>query len=195
MELRDLESYGEPGAVVYLADCVELMRLMPPPAWTPSSPTRSTASRPGGASPSRAAGRRFRGHDARRAARPAYPPVMVQWGHEVRRLDVRDRRGDRAGTVGQGHRGARLRLLVRRRAHPHPPQPEVSLPGRRGAAAEVPPDFGSLYRAHRGGGRDRTPAARHGGGPPGRAGPDHHGQGGGEPRPRLRGAGEGHASL
>ena len=30
MELRDLASYGEPGAVVYLADCVELMRLMPP---------------------------------------------------------------------------------------------------------------------------------------------------------------------
>ncbi len=29
MELRDLEAYGEPGAVVYLADCVELMRLMP----------------------------------------------------------------------------------------------------------------------------------------------------------------------
>ena len=29
MELRDLESYGEPGAVVYLADRVELMRLMP----------------------------------------------------------------------------------------------------------------------------------------------------------------------
>ena len=29
MELRDLESYGEPGAVVYLADCVRLMRLMP----------------------------------------------------------------------------------------------------------------------------------------------------------------------
>ena len=29
MELRDLEVYGEPGAVVYLADCVELMRLMP----------------------------------------------------------------------------------------------------------------------------------------------------------------------
>ena len=27
--LRDLKSYGEPGAVVYLADCVELMRLMP----------------------------------------------------------------------------------------------------------------------------------------------------------------------
>lgn len=30
MELRDLEAFGEPGAVVYLADCVELMRLMPP---------------------------------------------------------------------------------------------------------------------------------------------------------------------
>jgi site-specific DNA-methyltransferase (adenine-specific) len=30
VELRDLEAYGEPGAVVYLADCVELMRLMPP---------------------------------------------------------------------------------------------------------------------------------------------------------------------
>lgn len=29
MELADLEAYGEPGAVVYLADCVELMRLMP----------------------------------------------------------------------------------------------------------------------------------------------------------------------
>ena len=29
MELRDLEAYGEPGGVVYLADCVELMRLMP----------------------------------------------------------------------------------------------------------------------------------------------------------------------
>jgi hypothetical protein len=29
MELRDLASHGEPGAVVYLADCVELMRLMP----------------------------------------------------------------------------------------------------------------------------------------------------------------------
>src|SRR3712207_8142333 len=30
MELRDLEAFGEPGAVVYLAGCVELMRLMPP---------------------------------------------------------------------------------------------------------------------------------------------------------------------
>ncbi len=29
MELRDLESYGEPGAVVYRADCVQLMSLMP----------------------------------------------------------------------------------------------------------------------------------------------------------------------
>ena len=27
--LRDLKSYGELGAVVYLVDCVELMRLMP----------------------------------------------------------------------------------------------------------------------------------------------------------------------
>lgn len=27
--LRELRSYGEPGAMVYLADCVELMRLMP----------------------------------------------------------------------------------------------------------------------------------------------------------------------
>jgi site-specific DNA-methyltransferase (adenine-specific) len=30
VELRDLESYGEPGAIVYRADCLELMRLMPP---------------------------------------------------------------------------------------------------------------------------------------------------------------------
>ncbi len=29
MELRDLEAYGEPGAIVYRADCVDLMRLMP----------------------------------------------------------------------------------------------------------------------------------------------------------------------
>jgi site-specific DNA-methyltransferase (adenine-specific) len=29
VELRDLETYGEPGAIVYHADCVELMRLMP----------------------------------------------------------------------------------------------------------------------------------------------------------------------
>jgi site-specific DNA-methyltransferase (adenine-specific) len=29
VELRDLEAYGEPGALVYRADCVELMRLMP----------------------------------------------------------------------------------------------------------------------------------------------------------------------
>ena len=29
MELRDLETFGEPGAIVYLADCVQLMRLMP----------------------------------------------------------------------------------------------------------------------------------------------------------------------
>lgn len=30
MELRELESHGEPGALVYRADCVDLMRLMPP---------------------------------------------------------------------------------------------------------------------------------------------------------------------
>ncbi len=29
MELREIKTFGEPGAVVYLADCVELMRLMP----------------------------------------------------------------------------------------------------------------------------------------------------------------------
>ena len=29
MELRDLETFGKPGAVVYLADCIDLMRLMP----------------------------------------------------------------------------------------------------------------------------------------------------------------------
>ena len=29
MELRELETFGEPGAVVYLADCIEFMRLMP----------------------------------------------------------------------------------------------------------------------------------------------------------------------
>jgi site-specific DNA-methyltransferase (adenine-specific) len=30
VELRDLESYGEPGAIVYRTDCLELMGLMPP---------------------------------------------------------------------------------------------------------------------------------------------------------------------
>jgi site-specific DNA-methyltransferase (adenine-specific) len=29
VELRDLEWYGEPGAIVYRTDCVDLMRLMP----------------------------------------------------------------------------------------------------------------------------------------------------------------------
>ena len=29
-ELRDLRCYGEPGAMVYLCDCIELMRLIPP---------------------------------------------------------------------------------------------------------------------------------------------------------------------
>ncbi|CAN5552880.1 site-specific DNA-methyltransferase [soil metagenome] len=29
VELRDFDSYGEPGAIIYRADCVELMRLMP----------------------------------------------------------------------------------------------------------------------------------------------------------------------
>ena len=30
MELRDFQAFGEPGAIVYLADCVELMMIMPP---------------------------------------------------------------------------------------------------------------------------------------------------------------------
>ena len=30
MELKDLGAYGEPGAIVYLAGCVEFMRLVPP---------------------------------------------------------------------------------------------------------------------------------------------------------------------
>jgi site-specific DNA-methyltransferase (adenine-specific) len=29
VQLRDLEAYGEPGAIVYRVDCVELMGLMP----------------------------------------------------------------------------------------------------------------------------------------------------------------------
>jgi site-specific DNA-methyltransferase (adenine-specific) len=29
VELRDLKSYGEPGAIVYRTDCMELMSLMP----------------------------------------------------------------------------------------------------------------------------------------------------------------------
>jgi site-specific DNA-methyltransferase (adenine-specific) len=30
MELRDFQASGEPGAIVYLADCVQLMKIMPP---------------------------------------------------------------------------------------------------------------------------------------------------------------------
>jgi site-specific DNA-methyltransferase (adenine-specific) len=30
VELRDFQAFGEPGAMVYLADCVDLMKLMPP---------------------------------------------------------------------------------------------------------------------------------------------------------------------
>jgi site-specific DNA-methyltransferase (adenine-specific) len=29
MELRNLQAYGEPGAIVYLADCVDLMKIIP----------------------------------------------------------------------------------------------------------------------------------------------------------------------
>ena len=30
MEFRDFQAFGEPGAIVYLADCVDLMKIMPP---------------------------------------------------------------------------------------------------------------------------------------------------------------------
>src|SRR5829696_2908116 len=30
VELRNLRAFGEPGTIVYLADCVELMKIMPP---------------------------------------------------------------------------------------------------------------------------------------------------------------------
>ena len=30
MELRDLQAFGEPGAMVYLADCMDLMKIIPP---------------------------------------------------------------------------------------------------------------------------------------------------------------------
>ena len=29
MDLRDLQAFGEPGAIVYLADCVDLMKIIP----------------------------------------------------------------------------------------------------------------------------------------------------------------------
>jgi site-specific DNA-methyltransferase (adenine-specific) len=29
VELRDFRAFGEPGAIVYLADCVDLMEIMP----------------------------------------------------------------------------------------------------------------------------------------------------------------------
>jgi site-specific DNA-methyltransferase (adenine-specific) len=30
VELRDLQAFGEPGAIVYLADCVDFMKIIPP---------------------------------------------------------------------------------------------------------------------------------------------------------------------
>jgi site-specific DNA-methyltransferase (adenine-specific) len=30
MKLSDLEAFGEPGAMVYLADCMDFMKIMPP---------------------------------------------------------------------------------------------------------------------------------------------------------------------
>jgi site-specific DNA-methyltransferase (adenine-specific) len=30
VDLRDFQAFGEPGAMVYLADCVDLMKIMPP---------------------------------------------------------------------------------------------------------------------------------------------------------------------
>ncbi len=44
-ELRELRSYGEPGAMVYLTDCVELMGLMPAECVDVILPTRPTGSR------------------------------------------------------------------------------------------------------------------------------------------------------
>lgn len=29
MEFRDFQAFDEPGAIVYLADCVDLMKIMP----------------------------------------------------------------------------------------------------------------------------------------------------------------------
>jgi site-specific DNA-methyltransferase (adenine-specific) len=29
VELRDFQAFGEPGAIVYLADCVDLMKIIP----------------------------------------------------------------------------------------------------------------------------------------------------------------------
>jgi site-specific DNA-methyltransferase (adenine-specific) len=30
VELKDLQTFGEPGSIVYLTDCVELMKIIPP---------------------------------------------------------------------------------------------------------------------------------------------------------------------
>jgi site-specific DNA-methyltransferase (adenine-specific) len=30
VELRDFQAFGEPGAIVYLADCLDLMKIIPP---------------------------------------------------------------------------------------------------------------------------------------------------------------------
>jgi site-specific DNA-methyltransferase (adenine-specific) len=30
VELKDLQAFGEPGAIVYLADCLDLMKIIPP---------------------------------------------------------------------------------------------------------------------------------------------------------------------
>ena len=106
--------------------------------------------------------------------------------HADRRLHVRDRLLHPHRRAGARRRGARLRVALRARAHPHPGEPAHAVPRRRRAAQGVLAHAGSVRRAHGGRGRDEDAQARHRHLPDHRARHDRHRQGGGQPRLPLR---------
>ena len=88
-------------------------------------------------------------------------PIRWDAADARRALHVRHRVLDRPGPAGAPGRGARVRLALLPRAHPHPGQPRDALPGRRRAAARVQPHARPVRGARRGGLRDRAHRARH----------------------------------
>ena len=112
-------------------------------------------------------------------------PDQRRASHGPRRRHVPHRVLDRPGRAGARPRGARLRVGVVPRAHPHPGEPQEPMAGRGRAAPRLLVVLRSLRRADGGGRSDEAPQARHRHLPRDRARSDRHRQGGGHPRPAL----------
>ena len=83
-------------------------------------------------------------------------------------------------------RGARLRIALFHRAHPHPGEPRDALPTGRRSAARVLASVRSVRLVHRSRGRYRAAQGSHGDLPGGATRSDHDRQGGGKRRPAER---------